>query len=290
MATPHIALLGLGTMGSGMAHNLLKAGFPLTVYNRDQAKAESVRAAGAHVVSTPRAAAEEADVIVSMVSDDAASKAVWQGENGAFAGVALGTLVIESSTLSVDWVKQWADEARAQRCEPIDAPVTGSKPQAAAGELLFLVGGTIDACERARPVLKAMGRGVVHVGTTGSGALLKLINNFLAAVQAVSLAEAITLIERSGLERATALDVLLNGAPGSPMLKVITARINGGDFTPNFLMRLMAKDLVYAQHEGETRGVKLETAATALKLFERAIDQGYGERDLAAVVESLRRS
>jgi 3-hydroxyisobutyrate dehydrogenase len=131
---------------------------------------------------------------------------------------------------------------------------------------------------------------VVHVGTSGSGALLKLINNFLAAVQAVSLAEAITLIERSGLDRATALDVLLNGAPGSPMLKVVTARINGGDFTPNFLMRLMAKDLAYAQHEGETRGVKLETAATALKLFERAIEQGYGERDLAAVVESLRRS
>ena len=82
----------------------------------------------------------------------------------------------------------------------------------------------------------------------------------------------------------------LNGAPGSPMLKVVTARINGGDFTPNFLMRLMAKDLAYAQHEGETRGVKLETAGTALKLFERAIEQGYGERDLAAVVESLRRS
>jgi 3-hydroxyisobutyrate dehydrogenase len=139
-------------------------------------------------------------------------------------------------------------------------------------------------------VLTPMSRGMVHIGPTGSGALLKLINNFLCAVQAVSLAEAMTLIERSGLNRATALDVLLNGAPGSPMLKVVTARINGGDYTPNFLLRLMAKDLTYARHEGELRGVPLETASTALQIFERAISEGYGERDLAAVVETLRRS
>jgi 3-hydroxyisobutyrate dehydrogenase len=290
MTTPHIALLGLGTMGSGMARNLLKAGFPLTVYNRDPAKAAPLVEAGARVAATPRAAAEEADIIISMVSDDAASRAVWQGETGAFSGLALGSLLIECSTLSVGWITQWAEEAHTLGCEPIDAPVTGSKPQAAAGELLFLVGGSAAALERARPVLTPMSRGMVHIGPTGSGALLKLINNFLCAVQAVSLAEAMTLIERSGLNRATALDVLLNGAPGSPMLKVVTARINGGDYTPNFLLRLMAKDLTYARHEGELRGVPLETASTALQIFERAISEGYGERDLAAVVETLRRS
>jgi 3-hydroxyisobutyrate dehydrogenase len=290
MTTPHIALLGLGTMGSGMARNLLKAGFPLTVYNRDAAKAAPLVEAGAGLAATPRAAAQEADIIISMVSDDVASRAVWQGETGAFGGAALGALLIESSTLSVGWIMQWADEARAQGCEPIDAPVTGSKPQAAAGELLFLVGGAVAALDRARPILTPMSRGIVHIGPTGSGALLKLINNFLCAVQAVSLAEAMTLIERSGLNRATALDVLLNGAPGSPMLKVVTARINGGDYTPNFLLRLMAKDLIYARNEGAQRGVPLETAATALQIFERAIADGHGEQDLAAVVETLRRS
>jgi 3-hydroxyisobutyrate dehydrogenase len=273
-----------------MARNLLKAGFPLTVYNRDPAKAAPLVQAGAHAVATPRAAAQEADIIISMVSDDVASRAVWQGETGAFGGAALGALLIESSTLSVGWIMQWADEARAQGCEPIDAPVTGSKPQAAAGELLFLVGGAVAALDRARPILTPMSRGIVHIGPTGSGALLKLINNFLCAVQAVSLAEAMTLIERSGLNRATALDVLLNGAPGSPMLKVVTARINGGDYTPNFLLRLMAKDLIYARNEGAQRGVPLETAATALQIFERAIADGHGEQDLAAVVETLRRS
>jgi 3-hydroxyisobutyrate dehydrogenase len=290
MTTPHIALLGLGTMGSGMARNLLKADYPLTVYNRDAAKAAPLRELGAQVARTPKAAVRDADVIISMVSDDHASRAVWQDDAGAFAGVSLGALVIESSTLSVGWVQQWAEEARAHGCDPIDAPVTGSKPQAAAGELLFLAGGTNDALERARPIFAPMSRGVVHVGPTGSGALLKLINNFMCAVQAVSLAEAITLIERSGLNRATALDVLLNGAPGSPMVKTITGRINSGDYTPNFVMRLMAKDLAYAHHEGAQRGVALDTASTALHTFEKAIAQGYGERDLAAVVESLRRS
>jgi 3-hydroxyisobutyrate dehydrogenase len=290
MITPRIALLGLGTMGSGMAQNLLKAGYPLIVYNRNRARATPLATAGAQIAATPRAAAQEADIIISMVSDDAASRAVWMDEDGAFAGVPLGALVIESSTLSVGWVNQWAAEARARKCEPIDAPVTGSKPQAAAGELRFLVGGEEHALERALPVLKAMGSAIIHVGPTGSGALLKLINNFLCAVQAVSLAEAMTLIERSGLDRGTALEVLLNGAPGSPMLKVVTSRINAGDFEPNFLMRLMAKDLTYARHEGALRGVALDTAGAALQTFERAIGEGYGERDLSAVVESLRRS
>jgi 3-hydroxyisobutyrate dehydrogenase len=288
--TPRIALLGLGTMGAGMAQNLLKAGYPLTVYNRNPARAAALADAGAQVAATPRAAASDADIIISMVADDAASRAVWMDENGAFAGVPLGALVIESSTLSVGWVNQWAAEARTRKCEPIDAPVTGSKPQAAAGELRFLVGGEEHALERARPILTAMGTAIVHVGPTGSGALLKLINNFLCAVQAVSLAEAMTLIERSSLDRGTALDVLLNGAPGSPMLKVVTSRINAGDFEPNFFMRLMAKDLTYARHEGQLRGVSLDTAGTALQTFERAIAEGYGDRDLSAVVESLRRS
>ncbi len=290
MTTPRIALLGLGTMGSGMAQNLLKAGFPLTVYNRNPAKALPLAAAGAQVAPSPRAAAHEADIVISMVSDDAASRAVWLHEDGAFAGVARAALVIESSTLTVGWISHWAQEARAHGCEPVDAPATGSKPQAAAGELLFLVGGSAEALDRARPILTPMSRAIVHVGPTGSGALLKLINNFLCGVQAVSLAEALTLIERSGLDRSTALDVLLNGAAGSSMLRVVSARINGGDFTPNFLLRLMAKDLTYARHEGALRGVMLDTAASALQVYERAIADGYGDRDLSAVVESLRRS
>jgi 3-hydroxyisobutyrate dehydrogenase len=292
MTNLRIALLGLGTMGAGMAHNLLKAGFPLTVYNRNPAKAAPLAGAGANVADSPSAAAADADIVISMVADDNASRAVWlgdKGDNGVFHGVKPGTLLIESSTLTVEWVNQLAAEARNHGCELIDAPVTGSRNQAAAGELLFLVGGSESALARARPALAVMSRAIVHVGTTGSGALLKLINNFMCAVQAVSLAEAMAMIERSGLDRATALDVLLNGAPGSPMVKTVTARMTARDYVPPyFLLRLMTKDLIYAKKEAAQMGVDLDTATTAINAFQRAIAAGLGEQDLAAVVEPLR--
>ena len=124
MTTPRVALLGLGTMGSGMAQNLLTAGFPLTVYNRNRARTSALADAGAQVATSPRAAAHEADIVISMVSDDAASRAVWLHEDGTFAGVAPYALVIESSTLTVGWISQWVQEARTRGCEPIDAPVS----------------------------------------------------------------------------------------------------------------------------------------------------------------------
>jgi 3-hydroxyisobutyrate dehydrogenase len=272
-----------------MAHNLIKAGFPVTVYNRNPAKAAPLADAGARVASSPRTAAEEADIIISMVADDDASRTVWMGEDGVFRGVKPGTLLIESSTLTVGWIKELAAEASTHGCDLVDAPVTGSRPQAAAGELLFLAGGSAESLERARPALEAMGRAIVPVGPTGSGALLKLVNNFVCAVQAVALAEAMTLVERSGLDRTTALDVLLNGAPGSPMVKTVTARINARDYTPpHFMLHLMAKDLKYARQEGAHYGVELDTATCALAVFQGAIADGYGEQDLSAVVEFLR--
>src|SRR5262249_61273521 len=131
----------------------------------------------------------------------------------------------------------------------LDAPVTGSKSHAAAGELTFLVGGPETALERARPVLEAMSKKIVHVGPTGSGAILKLINNFMCGVQAASLAEALVWIERSGLNPETAVQVLASGAPGSPLVQTVSARMMAHDFTPNFHLSLMRKDLAYASEE-----------------------------------------
>src|SRR5690606_27039347 len=158
----HIALLGLGIMGSGMARNLLTAGFSLTVYNRSRERAEPFASMAARVASTAREAAEGAEIGISMVADVPASREVLLGEDGALASVRPGTLLIESSTLTVEWVRELGDAAREAGCELLDAPVTGSKIQAAAGELLFLVGGTEAALERARPVLAAMSRDIVH--------------------------------------------------------------------------------------------------------------------------------
>ncbi|HWP41307.1 MAG TPA: NAD(P)-dependent oxidoreductase, partial [Tepidisphaeraceae bacterium] len=221
-----------------------------------------------------------------------ASRALWLGQDGALAAAAPGSVLIESSTLSVSWVRQLHDAARKVGCDLLDAPVTGSKPQAQAGELNFLVGGDPAALERARPVLQVMCRAIHHLGPSGSGAMVKLINNFMAGVQVAALAEAMALLERAGrneqLDRDKALSVLLNGATASPVVKVVAARMAARDYTPNFLLRLMAKDLDYALGQASQRGLTLHTPATALELMKRAIAAGYGEQDMAAVVEIFR--
>ena len=285
-----LAFLGLGLMGTGMAKRLLGAGFPVTVYNRDAAKAAPLAAAGARVTGAPRAAAAEAEVVISMLADDSAARAVWLGDSGALAGAPRGAVLVECSTVSVAWIEELAKAGAARGCEVLDAPVTGSKPQAAAGELCFMVGGPASVLEMVRPVLASMSRKIDHVGPVGSGALLKLINNFLCGVQAASLAEALTLIERAGLDRAQSLEILTQGAPGSPLLRTFSGRMAAQAYAPNFLLRLMAKDLDYAQREGARHQVPMATAATALGIFQAAIAAGYGDQDVSAVIEPLRRA
>jgi 3-hydroxyisobutyrate dehydrogenase len=289
MSQPNIALLGLGIMGGGMARRLLGAGFPLTVYNRNRARTEALAGAGARVAATPREAAAGADVVISMVADDGASRAMWLGDTGALAGARRDAILVECSTLTVAWVNELAAAVAARGGEFVDAPVTGTKGHAASGELNFLVGGSAAALEKIRPVLAPMGRSVTHLGPTGSGALVKLINNFVCAVQVASLAEALALIERSGLDRAKALAVLTDGAPGSPLVKTLAARMTARDYTPNFLLKLMTKDVGYAIQEGRVRGQTLATAAVALELFQRAVGEAHGDQDMAAVIEPMRK-
>lgn len=287
MSRPHAAVLGLGTMGGGMAGRLLSQGFAVTVFNRNPDRAQALVDRGAVLANSPREAAMHSEIIISMVSDDAASRQVWLGESGALADAKSGALLIESSTLTVGWIKELATAAATRGYEFLDAPVTGSKPHAESGELLFLVGGSARAFENAKPVFVALGRGAVHLGATGSGALLKLINNFLAAVQATSFAEALALIDAGHLDREKAISILTEGVPGSPMIKRVASRIASDDFTPHFLMRLMAKDVSYALEEAKERGIHLQTAAAALAEFRQAIEDGHGEEDFTAVARWL---
>jgi len=258
------------------------------VYNRNPEKTAPFANAGVYVARTPRDAAASADIIIAMLADDSASRSVWlDKETGALAAAAPGTWLVESSTASVQWIHELAAAAKQKKCDLLDAPVTGSKPQAAAGELLFLVGGSAEALAAVRPVLAVMSRDIVHLGPTGSGGLLKLINNFLCGVQAASLAEALSLLAASGLDREKSMAVLTSGAPGSPLVKLLTTRAAANDFTPNFLLRLMAKDLTYAREEGQRRGVAMNTATPAINDFEKAIAAGYGDRDFSAVIPAL---
>lgn len=283
-----IAFIGMGVMGAGMAGQLLKAGFPLAVYNRSAERAAEVVKDGARLAKSPREAAAGANVVFAMVADDAASRAVWLGEEGALAGMKAGAVAVDCSTLSPAWVAELAEAAKARGCAFLDAPVTGSKPQAGAGQLLFLVGGGPEALERARPSFQAMGRGVVHLGPIGSGARMKLINNFVCGVQAAALAEAVAMIEKSGLDRDAALDILKNGAPGSPLVKAVSERMVERQYEVNFELDLMQKDLRYAITEGHRWNVGMTMAAAALGMFIDAFQKGWGKRDFSAVVEGSR--
>jgi 3-hydroxyisobutyrate dehydrogenase len=276
-------------MGSGMARRLLSANFPLAVYNRNREKCIPFAADGAFLAASPREAASRSQIILSMVADDDASRNVWLGESGALAGTSPSSVLIECSTLSIGWVKELETAAAQRGCEFLDAPVTGTKPHAASGELLFLVGGSADALDAARPVLSVLGRDVVHLGPTGSGALMKLINNFLCGVQAASFAEALSLIDAGKLDRVRAVSILTAGAPGSGILKRMAERVAANDFNPNFALRWMAKDLAYAINAASGNGLSLQTGSGALSVFQNAIADGHGDEDFSAVTKSPKR-
>lgn len=278
-----ISFNGLGAMGAGMARRLLGAGFDITVYNRSARAAEELRAAGANVGATPAEGARDASVVITMVSDDNASRQVWLGQNGALAAAPSGAILIDCSTITPEWVRELARAAGTHGCAFLDAPVTGSRPQAQNGELLFLVGGPADALEKARPVLQPMSRAIVHLGPHGAGATMKLINNFLCGVQAAAFAEALAWVQRSGLDCEEAVSVLTSGAPGSPLVKTLANRIASQNSDVNFRLELMAKDLTYARNEAAQVGVDLETGGAALAQFRHAVKAGFGAKDLSAI-------
>lgn len=243
--TTTIAFLGLGAMGSRMAVNLQQAGFTLRVYNRDRAKARALADKGAQPCDTPAAAVQGASFVVSMVADDVATRAVMLGAEGAVASAAAGAIIIDSSTNTPAMAREVAQAAAARRVQYLDAPVSGSLAQAQGKELVFMVGGEAAAFERAQPLFKAMGRMAKHMGASGTGATIKLINNMLSGAATVAIAEAVMTAEAAGLDRAATLEVLAEGAAGSRLLKTRMPKMFNRDFTAQFQLQLMEKDLRY---------------------------------------------
>lgn len=281
-----IAILGLGVMGAGMAANWLKKGFAVTVYNRTPAKAEALAAAGARVASSPRDAARDADMVVAMVADDDASRAVWQGADGALAGIKRGAIVVESSTLTPDWVHELASLAKAKGADFLDSPVGGSKGAAAYGKLALFVGGDKAVLEKARPALEAIGSKVNHLGPIGAGATWKLINNMMGASHLAVLAEALLLARKAGIDIAQAADLIGTGAGASPIVTMKLPRMTEKRFSdPDFALKLMAKDMRYATAMARKLGANLTMVPTAAVLYERGEAKGLGELDFAAVLD-----
>jgi 3-hydroxyisobutyrate dehydrogenase len=266
----HIGFCGLGIMGSGMAKRLLRAGFEITVYNRGAARAEELASRRERCRCALRSGGERR----------------FRDRHGRRRSRLPRSLerCAENGTAGIDPDRFEHDYSCSMR------QLTGSRPQANNGELLFLVGGGAATLEKARTVLEPMSRGIVHLGGNGAGAAMKLINNFLCGVQASSLAEAIAWIERSGLNRAAALSILTAGAPASPLVKRLSERMCDPPREINFRLDLMMKDLEYSTREGRNHGIELPTGLAALARFEDAAAKGFGDRDLSAVIEPLRES
>jgi 3-hydroxyisobutyrate dehydrogenase len=284
-----VTFLGLGLMGNAMARRLLEHGFELTVWNRNASRADALVKAGAKLAATPAEGARGAEVVIAMLADDEASRAVWLGDSGALAAMDRGAIAVDSSTLTVECMRELGAVAAARGVDFLDAPVTGSKPQAEQGALRFLIGGDAAAVKRAAPVFAAMSREQVHLGPAGSGALLKLINNFLCGVQLASLGEAIAMAQRSGLDIRRTADILAAGSPGSPIVKMVVERMVTRDYTPNFLVPLMVKDLTYVIQTFAAQGIDLADAHAARERFMAAAAAGFENQDIAAVVEPMRR-
>jgi 3-hydroxyisobutyrate dehydrogenase len=283
-----VAILGLGIMGGGMADTWLSKGFPVSVWNRTKAKAEPLRAKGAIVADTPRQAAESADVILAMVANDGASRDVWLGPNGALAGAKPGAVVVESSTLTPEWIAELAGLAKAKGLGFVDAPVTGSKAAAASGQLVFLCGGDAADVERARPALQATSKGITHLGPVGTGSRWKLINNMMVAIEVAMLAEALTLAEKAGFDKALAGKMIGESGVASPVIQMKIARMVERNYAnPDFALDLMLKDSEYAKAMADRAGMALKLLPAAAEFYRAGAADGHGAADLAAVAEPV---
>ena len=284
-----VAILGLGTMGAGLAHNILKAGFPVTVYNRSRAKAQPLLAQGAQWAETPRAAAEAADVLISVVADDTASRAIWLGEAGALSSARPGQLAVECATLSLEWLTEWYAQAWARGLQALDAPLFGSKQAAAGGTLTIYAGGEPETFAAALPVLQACASTVIRLGPPTAGGVYKLINNMMGAVHLAALGEAIALAEQAGLDVAAVAQAIQTGAASSPMVKNKLANVVHRQYTDvHFALRWMHKDLSYALRLGEALEVPLPTVAAAREMYRMALQRGLGDLDASAEAEVVR--
>lgn len=279
-----VAFLGLGAMGSRMASNIIAAGHNVVVWNRSDQARERLASLGARSAVTPREAASSADLVISMVTDDDASRAVWLDEDtGAASGLARGAVAIESSTVSPEWVRELAAVAIARGAGFLDCPVAGSLPQAEARQLLVLAGGNEADFETAKPVLEAMAGTAKHVGAIGQGIAFKLAVNALLGVQIAAMAEALNYLGKAGLPSAHVIAILGTTPLVSPAAVGAAKLIEARDFKARFPVKLVAKDFRYAVESGKRIDAELPMTAAAQALFNRLIDEGFGEENISAV-------
>ncbi|MDO8586633.1 MAG: NAD(P)-dependent oxidoreductase [Armatimonadota bacterium] len=282
-----IGFAGLGIMGRGMAKNLLKAGYELTVYNRTRKSAEDLAALGAKVAETPADAARGNNVVITMLADPPAIESAVLGKGGVIEGLESGAILIDCSTVDPATTAAIAEAASANGAKFLDSPVAGSKDAAAKGELILMVGGEESVLEEVRPILEVVSSKIVYAGKSGLGTMLKLCFNLTVAHMTSAMSQALVLGVKSGLKPETIIETLMAGAIGCRFFEWKGGAIMDRDFATNFSLKLMHKDLHLVLNAGYTHNVPLPVVAAVEELFAMAKAHGEGEEDFCSVIKVL---
>jgi 3-hydroxyisobutyrate dehydrogenase-like beta-hydroxyacid dehydrogenase len=278
-----VAFLGLGIMGRPMASNLVKAGHELTVWNRTSGKDVE----GARSAASPAEAATGAEVVWMCVSDTKAVESVLFGPQGAEQSLSQGMILVDSSTISPSATRKFAERVRAKGVDYVDAPMTGSKAAAESGTLIFMVGGEEAAIEKLKPLFAAMGKLFFRMGDSGKGQAAKLAMNLQIALIYEGFAEALTLATKLGVNAETLLPVVQASMVRSGVVEYKAPFVLKRDFTPNFPLRLMHKDIHLALEAAKEVRAKLPGLETVEEIYEMATEDGHGNLDYAATLTLL---
>ncbi|MBK8022913.1 MAG: NAD(P)-dependent oxidoreductase [Chloroflexi bacterium] len=282
-----VGFIGLGIMGQGMTMNLLKASFPLTVWNRTASKMKQIVAAGAAQGESPADVAAKSDIIITCVSDTPDVEAVVLGDNGIIHGAKPGALVIDMSTISPGATRTMAEALAAKGIQMLDAPVSGGSEGAAKGTLSIMVGGEADQFERALPVLRAMGKTVTLVGGIGSGQMVKLVNQVLVVVNGLAVSEALLFAQAGGLDLQKTIDAVAGGAAGSWMLSMRGPQMARRDWRPGFTIDLQQKDVRLVLEAAQELGVPMLATSLINNLYRTLQQRGLGSEGNHALVKAL---
>ncbi|MGH8617291.1 MAG: NAD(P)-dependent oxidoreductase [Burkholderiales bacterium] len=283
-----VAFIGLGVMGYPMAGHLAAKGHAVTVYNRTRAKAEQwVKAHPGALAATPAEAARGAAIVFSCVGNDRDLREVTGGANGAFAGLAKGTIYVDHSTVSADVTRELAQIAAGKGCAYLDAPVSGGQAGAEKGILTVMVGGDAAAFATAQPVMASYGRAVTHLGPVGNGQLAKMVNQICIAGLVQALAEGVNFAQRAGLDAKQVIEVISKGAAQSWQLENRGPTMADDRFDFGFALDWMRKDLQICLDEGRRNGGLLPVTALVEQYYGKLQEKGYGRMDSSALMKLL---
>jgi len=280
-----IGLIGLGLMGKPMGMNLLKAGFPLTVWNRTASRADELVAAGAKLAPSPRELAANSEFLLSIVSDPPALEEVLWGQNGAMQAFQRGGIYVDSSTVSPTLARKVAVACEERGVRFLDAPVTGGDWGAKKGELVFMVGGDAATLTEIEPVLRVLGKKWFHLGPNGAGQIIKLAMNLILALQVDALAEALALVTAAGLQGEKLVEVMQSSMARSGVLDIKSQNLLKGNYTPSFPLRLMHKDMRLALELAEQTRVELPATEAAFKTYSTVKEAAKEDLDYSAVMK-----